>query len=199
MHRAFDDRDEVARVARRSGRSRRRVSGASPKTNDALCLNPHGQPVASGRMPIDRRHRRQCRADGVARGASVRRAACVRVDRRTRGPASHSRHRPEVPADVFHRVGPIPGSGPRAPATCSFCTIDSSSSTSKSSVALGGITPARAARAVAHRRRNREHARAADLHAGDALVPALDDFAGAEPELERRAAVLRAVELAALL
>src|SRR5688572_6812695 len=44
-----------------------------------------------------------------------------------------------------------------------------------------------------------EGAPAADLHGGDALVPPLDHLALAERELERLAAVDRAVELGALL
>src|SRR5262245_54964418 len=43
--------------------------------------------------------------------------------------------------------------------------------------------------------RDRELAQAADLHAGDTLVPALDDLPGAELELEALTAVARAVEL----
>src|SRR5262249_35490301 len=53
--------------------------------------------------------------------------------------------------------------------------------------------------AVAEFRRDDELALAADLHPGDALVPALDDLAGAEVELERLAAVEAAVELLAVL
>src|SRR5688572_32148074 len=49
-----------------------------------------------------------------------------------------------------------------------------------------------AARAVAEVGRDHELALAADLHAGDALVPALDDLAGAELEVERLVAVARA-------
>src|SRR4051794_10826058 len=45
--------------------------------------------------------------------------------------------------------------------------------------------------AVRHRRRDRQLAAAADLHALDARVPALDDLALAEPELEGLAAVPR--------
>jgi aspartate racemase len=48
-----------------------------------------------------------------------------------------------------------------------------------------------AARAVAELRRDRQPAAAADLHAGDALVPAGDDHALAEAEGERLAAVPR--------
>src|SRR2546423_1446852 len=40
---------------------------------------------------------------------------------------------------------------------------------------------------------------AADLHAGDALVPSLDHHARAELELERIVAIARAVELLAVL
>src|SRR6185369_1068759 len=58
--------------------------------------------------------------------------------------------------------------------------------------------PAGAARAVAELGRDGELALAADLHAGHALVPALDDVALAEREHERLAAVLARVELAAL-
>src|ERR1700694_643087 len=55
-----------------------------------------------------------------------------------------------------------------------------------------------AARAVAELGRDGELARAADLHAGHALVPALDHVPLAEREHERLAAVLARVELAAL-
>ena len=41
-----------------------------------------------------------------------------------------------------------------------------------------------------------ERSLAADLHAGDALVPAADHLAGAEHERERLVAIARAVELA---
>src|SRR5690606_14523672 len=51
--------------------------------------------------------------------------------------------------------------------------------------------------AVAEVRRDDELAAAADLHAGHALVPARDDAAGAERELEGGAAVPRGVELLA--
>src|SRR5262245_59019520 len=58
--------------------------------------------------------------------------------------------------------------------------------------------PAGAARAVAEVGRDQQRALAADLHAGHALVPALDDLALAEAERERAAAIERAVELLAL-
>src|SRR6185436_6618974 len=51
-----------------------------------------------------------------------------------------------------------------------------------------------AARAVAERGRDGELALAADLHAGDAFVPAPDDVALAEREDERLAAVLARIE-----
>src|SRR5436305_2452913 len=54
---------------------------------------------------------------------------------------------------------------------------------------------ARAALAVGLVRRDGQPAAAADLHAGDALVPALDDHADAEPELQRVTAVPGGVEL----
>ena len=54
-----------------------------------------------------------------------------------------------------------------------------------------------AAVAVAEVRRDGEPAAAADLHALDALVPAGDDHADAEAEVQRRAAVPRGVELLA--
>src|SRR5262249_6150177 len=44
-------------------------------------------------------------------------------------------------------------------------------------------------------RRDRELAKLADLHAGDALVPAFDDLPGAELERESAPAIARAVEL----
>src|SRR5436190_13740730 len=55
-----------------------------------------------------------------------------------------------------------------------------------------------AARAIAERGRNDEGALAADLHGGDALVPAGNDPARADRELERLAAIDRAVEFLAL-
>src|SRR4051794_8980410 len=58
------------------------------------------------------------------------------------------------------------------------------------------IAAAGPALAVAEVRRDRQLAAAADLHPGDALVPAADDHAGAEPERERLAAVPGGVELA---
>src|ERR1700682_360487 len=65
----------------------------------------------------------------------------------------------------------------------------------------GGIRrdrPGGAARAIAELGRDRQCTRAADLHAGDPLVPAGDYLLGAEGELEGLAAVDRAVELLAL-
>src|ERR1044071_2729263 len=56
-----------------------------------------------------------------------------------------------------------------------------------------------AARAVAELGRDDEGALAAALHAGDTLVPALDDLAAAQGEAEGLAAVDRAVEFLALL
>src|SRR3954447_20958385 len=52
-----------------------------------------------------------------------------------------------------------------------------------------------AAAAIAERRRNDERALAADLHAGDALIPAGDHLAAAEHERERLVAIARAVGL----
>src|SRR5712671_6009833 len=56
-----------------------------------------------------------------------------------------------------------------------------------------------AARAIAQVRRNDQRALAADMHGGEAFVPALDDLALAEREGKRLAPVERAVELLALL
>src|SRR6202521_2250729 len=56
-----------------------------------------------------------------------------------------------------------------------------------------------AARAIAQVRRNDQRALAADMHGGEAFVPALDDLALAEREGKRIAPVERAVELFALL
>src|SRR5436190_24293763 len=58
-----------------------------------------------------------------------------------------------------------------------------------------GNRAAGAARAVAELGGNDQGSRAADLHPGDALVPASDDLPGAELERERVVAVARAVEL----
>src|SRR5262245_34814650 len=62
---------------------------------------------------------------------------------------------------------------------------------------IGRDHAAGAARAVAELGRDGELALAADLHACDALVPALDHVALAERKHERLAAVLARVELAA--
>ena len=63
---------------------------------------------------------------------------------------------------------------------------------------LAGLDhPAGAAVAVAQVRRDHELPAAADLHALHAGVPALDDLADAEPELQRLAPVVRRVELLA--
>src|SRR3954452_6142534 len=59
--------------------------------------------------------------------------------------------------------------------------------------------PARAAVAVGLVRRDGEPAPAAHPHAGDALVPALDDHADTQPELQRVAAIPGGVELLAAL
>src|SRR5476649_1247929 len=56
-----------------------------------------------------------------------------------------------------------------------------------------------AARAIAQRGRNDQRALAADLHGGDALVPAADHGALADWKLERLLAVDRRVEFLALL
>src|SRR5215469_3354990 len=56
-----------------------------------------------------------------------------------------------------------------------------------------------AAGAVAERRRDDQRALAADLHGGDAFVPAANDLAHADLELERLAAIDRGVEFLALL
>src|SRR3954469_17318487 len=63
---------------------------------------------------------------------------------------------------------------------------------------VGRNHAARAARAVAKRRRDDEDARAAFLHALHAFVPAADDHAATELELERIVAVLARIELRAL-
>src|SRR5580704_15771028 len=63
---------------------------------------------------------------------------------------------------------------------------------------VGRDDAAGAARPVAELGRDDQGALAADLHAGDALVPAGDDLMPPERELERLTAVERAVELLAL-
>src|SRR5579871_6635297 len=55
-----------------------------------------------------------------------------------------------------------------------------------------------AARAIAERRRDDQRALAANLHGGDALVPAADHVAGADREREWLVAVDRRVEFLAL-
>jgi hypothetical protein len=82
----------------------------------------------------------------------------------------------------------------RRPAACQA----RSSSTSNMQRRVRRDHAAGAARAVAELGRDHEHARAAFLHALHALVPALDDMAGAEVELERVVAVLARIELGAL-
>src|SRR5215475_8152085 len=62
---------------------------------------------------------------------------------------------------------------------------------------VGRDDVAGAAGAVAEFGRDDELARAANFHAGDAFVPALDDLAGAERKRERLAAVFAAVEFLA--
>src|SRR6218665_8854 len=64
---------------------------------------------------------------------------------------------------------------------------------------VGRDHAAGAAFAIAEGGRNHQHARAADLHALHAFVPAADDHAAVEFELERVVAVLARVELGALL
>src|SRR6185312_17234052 len=63
---------------------------------------------------------------------------------------------------------------------------------------IGRDHVAGAALAVAEFRRNGQLAFAADLHAGDALIPTLDDPAGAQLEGERPFAIEAAVELLAV-
>src|SRR5687767_422103 len=63
---------------------------------------------------------------------------------------------------------------------------------------VGGNGAREAAWAVGQIRRDGELALAADLHAGDALIPALDHAPGAELELERLAAILAGIELLAV-
>ena len=63
---------------------------------------------------------------------------------------------------------------------------------------IGRDDAARAARAVAEVRRDHQCAFAADLHAGNAFVPAFDHAAAAERERKRLAPVARAVELGAV-
>src|SRR3954451_5280589 len=64
---------------------------------------------------------------------------------------------------------------------------------------VGPDDAARAALAVGELRRDRDPPPAADAHPGDAVVPALDDLALAETELERVGAIPRRVELLAVL
>src|SRR5262249_25447634 len=64
---------------------------------------------------------------------------------------------------------------------------------------VGRDVAAGAAGAVGELRRDDQRARAADFHPGHALVPAGDDAAGAELEVERLAVIARAVELLAVL
>src|SRR5262249_25131016 len=56
-----------------------------------------------------------------------------------------------------------------------------------------------AARAVSELRRDHERPLAADFHASNALIPALDHLSRAEPELERIVAVAGAVEFLSVL
>ena len=73
----------------------------------------------------------------------------------------------------------------------------SSRSTTKIRVSPGSITPPAPRSPYAEVRRDDQPAAAADLHALHALVPAGDDLADAEAEVEGRAAVVRGVELLA--
>src|SRR6187200_1163019 len=52
--------------------------------------------------------------------------------------------------------------------------------------------------AVAHLRRDRQRAFAADFHSGDSLIPALDDLPGTKSKRERLVAIARAVEFLSL-
>src|SRR5690242_12581214 len=63
----------------------------------------------------------------------------------------------------------------------------------------GNEPAAYAARTIAERGRNDQRALAADLHRGNAFVPALDDLALSDRKFERLVAVDRRVELLALL
>src|SRR5579864_2105683 len=62
---------------------------------------------------------------------------------------------------------------------------------------VGRDRAAGSTRSVGKARRNPQLPLAADLHSRNALVPALDDFSGAQLEDERLAAVARAVKLLA--
>src|SRR5699024_7552032 len=62
--------------------------------------------------------------------------------------------------------------------------------------ALTGLAhPAGSLVAVRQMRRNLQSAPSSDLHPLDALIPAGDDHSGTETELQRRAAIVRGVEL----
>ncbi len=59
------------------------------------------------------------------------------------------------------------------------------------------MTPPAPRCAIAERGRDDQRALAADLHGGDAFVPALDDAAAADRKFERIVAVDRAIEFLA--
>ena len=80
-----------------------------------------------------------------------------------------------------------PGEMPAVPDRLRAGYLTPTSSTSNTSVAFGGIGPA-AAGAVGQLGRNGQLALAADPHALDAQVPALDDLPRAQQELDGRAA-----------
>lgn len=73
----------------------------------------------------------------------------------------------------------------------------SSSSTSNTSVAFGGITPP-APRAPWQLRRDGQFADAANAHALNAFVPSGDHIALAERKIERLVAILARIELASV-
>ena len=78
----------------------------------------------------------------------------------------------------------------------SFDGVDDAEQVHHEDQRLAGLDDAAgAAVAVAEVRRDDELAAAADLHAGDTLVPAGDDLADAETERQRLAAVVGGVEL----
>ena len=161
------------------------------------------RPVPQARQPGRDRRRGQA-ADRGRRGAGQRRG----------------RDPPRPPAGAWATSSPWPASPPGSPTsppptTCPGESADPpersdgsarqlrtgqltpSRSTTKIRVSPGLIDAAGAAVAVPEVRRDHELAAAADLHALHALVPAGDDLADAEPELQRRAAVVRRVELLA--
>ena len=162
--------------------------GTGPHAGTAAAVarsSPAGAPAAPVSGPAARRMRRQ--------------AACSPRKRRNVGSASLVTYRPRKHGNTeqaFQNTTPCFRASVARGVAVTSCPRATRLRTAASRWANRA---AGAARAVAHVGRDRQHAHAAHLHAGETLVPSRDDLAAAKRELERIVAVLRAVELAALL